>query len=84
MITIVVSGNPINGYKYDGPFDSEDEAIEWAVDAIDNPYWWTAPMTRPEIEILEACGQCGSYVICECDDKVIDMPPPPVPTYTLK
>lgn len=79
----VVSGNPVKGFTLDGPFDSEDEALEWASDTFDNPYWWTAPLQEPEFNILEACTACGSYTACDCDDKILHMPTPPVPSYTL-
>ncbi len=83
----ILSGNPIKGWKLDGPFLSEDEALEWAKDAFDHPYWWTLPIAEPEFDIIEACGKCGSCLECDCDtladDLDIAIPTPPVPDYVL-
>ena len=27
---IVLEGNPVDGYRYHGPFESRNEAIEWS------------------------------------------------------
>ena len=45
---IVVTGNPVDGFTFYGPFPSGQEAVEWADNAgrgdCDTD-WWVAPLT---------------------------------------
>ena len=43
---IVVTGNPVDGLQFTGPFNSHDEAIGYAEQLSDN--WWTADLAAPE------------------------------------
>ena len=45
---IVVRGNPIDGLEFFGPFDSEDDATEWADNHRDSRDWWVAYVTKPD------------------------------------
>ena len=48
MVTsyIVVSGNPINGFFYFGPFIDADAALAWAKDAVGEA-WWVTKLEGP-------------------------------------
>jgi len=38
---VVATGDPFNGVQLWGPFQSSDEALEWAEEGgVDNDYWW--------------------------------------------
>lgn len=39
---IIVTGNPIHGFEFFGPFPYEVAAIEWAERKFDDREWWTA------------------------------------------
>lgn len=43
---IVVSGNPINGFFYFGPFIDADAALVWAKKAIGEA-WWVTKLEGP-------------------------------------
>lgn len=47
MRYIVVSGNPIDGFHFRGPFDDEDDAREWAEQHCKGD-WWVAPLTEAQ------------------------------------
>lgn len=42
---IIVSGNPVDGLSFEGPYDSHDEAVA-AADEV-SADWWIAPLTPP-------------------------------------
>ena len=44
---LVITGNPVDGFFYYGPFDSAEEAIEWASVQHDTQDWWIAPLNEP-------------------------------------
>jgi len=46
--TIVVSGNPVDGLCFHGPFDTSDEATEWAEGYIGEDWWIAALEKRPD------------------------------------
>lgn len=41
---ILVTGNPITGFTYYGPFVDGATAITWAENHIGNEHYWTAPL----------------------------------------
>lgn len=43
---IIVTGNPVDGFEYHGPFNTEDSAIEWADTFIEDE-WWLAHLDAP-------------------------------------
>ena len=43
---IVISGNPVDGTNHAGPFDSADEAGQWA-DENSGDEWWIVALTNP-------------------------------------
>lgn len=40
---IVITGNPVYGFKFFGPYPTRDDAIE-AGQWFDNADWWVAPL----------------------------------------
>lgn len=44
---LVVVGDPVSGFEFTGPFESHDEATEWAEAEIRTDSWWIAPMVEP-------------------------------------
>ena len=45
---LLIAGDPVAGYDYTGPFETEDEAIEWAGEIYNNPYWWVVELDEPQ------------------------------------
>lgn len=44
-LVIVVSGNPVDGFYFFGPFKTGEDAIEWAERSRDGRTdWWIAPL----------------------------------------
>ena len=39
QLWIVVSGNPIGGIEFHGPFDSADDANEYAAEELKGEWW---------------------------------------------
>ena len=44
---IVITGNPVDGFTYTGPFDTFDEAHCWATEFQTGDDWWIARL-RPQ------------------------------------
>lgn len=44
---VIVNGTPIDGFAVIGPFDSEDEAEEYAVQELEGSDWWTSCLVEP-------------------------------------
>lgn len=44
---IIVVGNPVDGFEYHGPFNHEDNAIQWADNYIEDEEWWLSHLTAP-------------------------------------
>lgn len=44
---IVITGNPVDGFFFYGPFDSAEAAISWAEVEHQGQSWWVAPMGLP-------------------------------------
>jgi hypothetical protein len=47
MMYIVIIGNPVTGFTFQGPFDNEDEASDYAGNVEDNEAWY-APLELPD------------------------------------
>jgi hypothetical protein len=48
MRHVVMYGNPAIGFSLVGPFDTVDEANEWADDNATREYdWWILPIAEP-------------------------------------
>src|SRR5262245_19657920 len=45
---IVVTGNPVNGFTFTGPFDDSDAAAEWA-ESLSGEDWWVAEIEPPPV-----------------------------------
>ena len=44
----VITGSPADGFEVTGPFDSHDEASEWASELAEG--WWVHVLHAPEDE----------------------------------
>jgi hypothetical protein len=51
MNTIIVYGNPIDGFRYVGPFESRDAALHYCED--DGGDWWLTTLEPPPEEFQE-------------------------------
>lgn len=45
---LVVTGNPVDGLFFYGPFDDSDQATSWAERNHPDDDWWLAPLVNPE------------------------------------
>jgi len=43
-----ITGNPVDGLFFYGPFTTSEEAIEWAERNHDGQDWWIAPLASKE------------------------------------
>lgn len=43
-LSVIISGNPIDGFKVFGPYKHEIAATEAAEELIDDYDWWVAPL----------------------------------------
>lgn len=51
MKWLVIYGNPVDGFRYCGPFDGRGDAFEWADDNVATEYdWWLAELNAPQGE----------------------------------
>jgi hypothetical protein len=48
---IIVSGNPVDGLRFTGPYADHDEALEAA--AVSEQEWWVAELHAPEVTPCE-------------------------------
>jgi hypothetical protein len=44
---IVVGGDPVDGFHFDGPFASTEDANDWAENNVRNVSWWVAELEAP-------------------------------------
>lgn len=51
---VVVVGNPVDGISIHGPFDSIDEAHEWAEENSNE--WWCALLYMPQSSVRRTGG----------------------------
>ena len=47
---VVITGNPVDGLFFYGPFDSYDEATAYAERNHDGDDWWATKLQQPEEE----------------------------------
>jgi hypothetical protein len=47
VTTIIVTGDPVQGYRYIGPFADIEDAEDWAERAMPNELWWAIPLITP-------------------------------------
>lgn len=47
MRALVITGNPVDGFEYIGPFDDTETAVEWCQDMFDDEDWWVTELTSP-------------------------------------
>lgn len=50
MSVIVITGNPVSGLNFYGPFDTANEAVEYGHRNDEGGDWWVAPLVTPEPE----------------------------------
>jgi hypothetical protein len=51
MSHIVVTGNPVDGFQFHGPFPSGNDAAEWAEQHCAREWWLIAPLEEPEVDL---------------------------------
>jgi len=44
MLTILITGNPVDGFVYRGPFVDRDAAIKYAEDNYTGADWWISDL----------------------------------------
>ena len=44
---IVMAGDPLDGLDFHGPFDTYDEAYDWAIYKLIGENWWIHPLHSP-------------------------------------
>lgn len=44
--TIIVTGNPVDGFRHVGPFDTPSAAIDWATSNVTEEWWETQLETK--------------------------------------
>lgn len=44
---IIVTGNPVEGFEFIGPFDSDVDAARYGNEDPDMEEWWISPLDRP-------------------------------------
>lgn len=50
MKYIIIYGDPMDGFNYRGPFDTQADATEWAEDHEPDEVWWIAELNPPTEE----------------------------------
>ncbi len=45
---LLVVGDPVDGFDYVGPFDSSEQAQEWAQEFTDGDSWWVVELQSPD------------------------------------
>ena len=43
-MNVLVIGDPINGIRIVGPFETAEAAVTWADGHCEDTDWWTAPL----------------------------------------
>lgn len=46
--TLLITGNPVDGFFFYGPFAVAPDAIEWAERNHSDQEWWSAPLIDPD------------------------------------
>jgi hypothetical protein len=47
---ILITGDPVDGFFYYGPFDTNDDAVAYADDEQHGMDWWVAELQPPKKE----------------------------------
>ena len=47
---VVITGNPVQGFFFYGPFRSEGKAMVWAAKNQDQQHWLVAPLADPKVD----------------------------------
>lgn len=45
---LMIIGNPVDGFRFVGPFACESDGVEWAMQHAPNETWTTATMQEPQ------------------------------------
>lgn len=45
---LMIIGNPVDGFRFVGPFGCESDAVEWATQHASNETWTTATLQEPQ------------------------------------
>jgi hypothetical protein len=78
VLTIVVTGNPVDGFAMHGPFHDTEQATEWAESSLRGD-WWLADLTA--VGPPGRCALCGHDIsdyyapgqqLCSLCDPVTD------------
>lgn len=68
MKYVLLKGDPVNGFSCIGPFQSEDDAMSWAMVEWDHESdWWPMEMTHPDKDFNDEpviCVTCGTDRTC--------------------
>ena len=49
---VIITGNPVDGFKFIGPFDNGPAAVDWANYVALEPDWWVGTVENEE-DVLE-------------------------------
>jgi hypothetical protein len=64
---ILVLGNPIDGFKFEGPFATGSEAIEYGEGRYPQIEWWTVLLMPPGDEVEQPIAPImGQNLYCSC------------------
>lgn len=47
-MTILITGNPLTGFTFRGPFEAAEAATDWAEEHRDDAEWWAAELEEVE------------------------------------
>ena len=47
---IAIYGNPVDGFRYVGPFESKEDALTYVADEPSSDNWWVAELYAPAEE----------------------------------
>jgi hypothetical protein len=45
---LVITGNPVNGFTFIGPFPVTPDAVEWAETYVSEEDWWISEITATD------------------------------------
>lgn len=47
---IIITGNPVGGFEYHGPFPGAEEALTWADANCQGEEWWATRLSSPDAD----------------------------------
>lgn len=53
---IVMRGNPADGFRFVGPFETSDDAVEYIDKCVGNEEAWVVELLEPEYETVSCVG----------------------------